>query len=387
MTKKKKGKKRGFPVFYTIYWALVICALGAIAYGCVWLWDYCEDYEAVQPKYAAQKYIDIYEKGDISAMLDLTGTIELYDYETRADYEKYVASLLEGKEITCKIDRESKSSKDRKRYIARADGATFSEFTLKLKDEKSEHGFDQWEFDSMTLDIPAPTATYTAKVLSNYTVYVNGTALSDDFITEDHIATFASGVKLPTNFYTPEYRVYTFRSHFGNLEIRAVDPNEKEADLKQSDETGRNLYMDLEYIDEYAKPKYNDYVITALKAYCTFISEDGSRANALKYVLPSSRMASYIDSYDDKWFTPHARIAFDDETTWNYYKFSDTCFCCNAQMVFTMYTSKGKAARYPITYRLYFMYNSKKEAWQIFDYEAMDFDYEVWEATKAAAKN
>lgn len=380
---KKSKKKRGFPVFYTIYWTLVVLVLIAIGIGCRYLWDYCVDYEAVQPKYAAQEYIDIYEKGDISRMIELSGGgIELYDYENASDYEEYVRSILEGKTITC--EPAYSSDKTVKKYKAKADGAVFSEFTLKMSDKKSEHGLDMWEFDSMILDMPAPSTTYTCKVLSNYTVYVNGTALSDEFITEDHIETFAAGMKLPSNVYLPEYRVYTYKCHFGEPQIEVRTADGTTAELFEADETGRSLYMELDYCDETAKPKYEEYVLTALKAYETFISEDGSRANALKYVLPKSNMENYIDNYDDKWFTPHKTYDFADETTWNYYKLADNCFCCNAQMVFTMYTSAGKAARYPITTRLYFLYNSNKKAFQIFDYQMLDFDYDVWEETKAA---
>ena len=42
---KKKSKKRGFPVFYTIYWTFVLAALVGIGYICYFGWGWCEAYE------------------------------------------------------------------------------------------------------------------------------------------------------------------------------------------------------------------------------------------------------------------------------------------------------------------------------------------------------
>lgn len=372
---KKKNKKRGFPVFYTIYWTLVIAALAGISYGCWYLWNFCEVYESVQPKYVAEPYQAIYTEGRVEEMISLCGGgIELCEYETNEDYVEYVRSLLADKQITCTSAYSSDDSV--KLYVAKADGAKFSSFTLVKSAEKTERfEQEQWEFGGMTMDIPAPETTYTVKALSNYDVYVNGTQLSDSYITQANIDTFAAG-KLPSNVYTPTYNVYTFSSHFGVPQISVRTESGEEDVLVQDEDSESGWHMELQYSDN-AKAKMEDYVLKAAKSYCTFISEDTTRAGILQYVLSDSNAAKYINAYDNDWFTPHSRYYFSHEVTYNYYVFAENCFSCDVQMAFHMSASNGKETAYPVAYRFYWGYSTAKEKWLIFDYELIDYDYDL----------
>ncbi len=378
---KKKNKKRGFPVFYTIYWTLVILAIAGIGYGCWYLWGLCEDYEAVQPKYAAAPYEAIYTEGRVEEMISLSGGgIELCAYETEQDYVDYVKGLLEGKEITC---TSVYSSDDNiKTYVAKADGAKFSNFTLKKSAEKTEYGFDIWEFGGMTMDIPAPETSYTVKVFSNYDVVVNGTVLPESYITQSDIPTFAEG-KLPANIYTPRYNVYTFPSHFGAPEISVINEEGEQGVLIADKDSENGWHMDFTSNEE-AKAALEEYILKAAKAYCTFISEDTTRAGILKYVVKSSNAADYINAYDNDWFTPHKNYSFSHEATYNYFFFADNCFSVDVQMAFHMSSSNGKEARYPIAYRFYWGFNKDKEQWLIFDYEIIDYDHDLHAQIDAA---
>ena len=380
---RKKSRKRGFPVFYTIYWTLVILAVAGIGYGCWYLWNVCEDYEAVQPKYVAEPYQAIYTEGRIEEMIELSGgCIDLCEYETEQDYVDYIRGLLEGKEVTCTSAYSSDDSV--KLYVAKADGAKFSNFTLVKSAETSEYGFDQWEFGSMTMDIPAPETTYTVKILSNYDVFVNGTQLSDSYITEADIETFAAG-KLPGSIYTPTYNVYTFTSHFGTPEISVVNEEGEAGTLIADEDSETGWHMDLEYSTT-AKAKMEEYVLKAAKSYCTFISEDTTRAGILQYVVKNSNAADYINAYDNDWFTPHSRYSFSHEVTYNYYVFAQNCFSCDVQMAFHMSASNGKETAYPVAYRFYWAYSTDKEQWLIFDYELIDYDYDLHAQADAAAE-
>lgn len=382
---KKKSKKRCFPVFYTIYWTLVIAALAAIGYGCWYLWGVCEDYEAVQPKYVAEPYQAIYTEGDIERMIELSGgSVELTEFETDQDYVEYIRGLLEGKTVTCTPAYSSDDSV--KLYVAKADGAKFSNFTLKKSAEKSEFGFDMWEFAGMTMDIPAPETTYTVKVLSNYKVFVEGVELGENYITERDIPTFAAG-RLPSNIYTPTFHVYTFSAHFGTPEITVVNAEGAEGTLIPDEGSETGWHMDLEYQDERIKPKMEERVLKAAKHYATFVSEDTTRAGILQFVLKGSKAESKINAYDNDWFTPHARYRFSHEVTHNYYLFADNCFSVDVQMAFHMSTSGGKETAYPCVYRLYWAYSADKEEWYIFDFDLLsEYDYDLHEQLDAAAE-
>ena len=373
---KKRKKKRGFPVFYTIYWTLVIVALGAIAYGLVYLYNLCADYEAVQPKYAAAEYLAVYEQNDIAKMIELTGGIPLNAGETTADYEKYVRGVLEGRELSC--GPAYSSDDDVKRYVAKADGIVYSEFTLRKTGEKSKFGFDQWAYEGMTMDVAAPEVTYTAKVFSDYTVYVNGEALPDSCVTESGIATFSTG-HLPSNVYNPTFKVYTFSMRFGAPTVTAKNENGEEGALIADEGSASSWHMDFVYSDA-LHDKMHDYVMQAAKAYALFISEDGSRTAALKYVLKGSQMENYINAYDNSWFTPHSRYTITNAVSYDYLPYADNCFSCNVQYVFNIFSSAGKQAKYPTAFRFYF--GRVNDNWLLFDYEIIDFDMELYRSTE-----
>lgn len=373
---KKKKRRRGFPLFYTIYWTLVIAAIGAIGYGSWYLWNLCADYEAAQPKYVAEPYQKIYTDGEIERMIELSGGgIELNEFETAQDYVNYVRNLLAGKEITC--TPAYTSDDNQKLYVAKADGAKFSNFTLKKTAQQSKFGFDLWEFDRMTLDLPAPEETYTAQILSNYKIYINGMELSDSYITQRDIPTFASG-KLPSNIYTPTFNVYTFTSHFGVPDISVRNEAGEEGVLVADEDSQTGWHMELQYSDDEMKGKMEDFVLKAAKAYATFVSEDSTRANVLKYVMKGSKAADYINAYDNDWFTPHSKYSFSHEVTHNYYRFADNCFSVEVQMLFHMSASNGKQQNYPCVYRLYWALNKDSDKWLIFDYELLnEYDEEL----------
>lgn len=390
---KKKGKKRGFPFFYTIYWTLVIAALAGIGYACYFGWGWCEAYENALPKYVAAPYEAIYTEGRVEEMIELSGgSVELNEFETEQDYVDYVKGLLEGKEITCSLVFGTDS--DTKVYKAKADGATFSEFTLKKSAEPYDDYFsnyefftlaiEKWEFAGMTMDVPAPETTYTVKALSNYKVIVNGTELGESYITESGIETFAAG-RLPSNIYTPTFNIYTFTSHFGAPQVRVVNAEGEEGTLIPDEGSQTGWHMDLEYQDERIKPKMEERVLAAAKAYATFISEDTTRAGILQYVLKSSKAEDKINAYDNEWFTPHSRYYFSHEVTHNYYLFADNCFSVDVQMAFHMSASNGKETAYPCVYRLYWAYSTDREQWMIFDFDLLsEYDYDLHNQLDAA---
>lgn len=392
---KRKSKKRGFPVFYTIYWTLVIAALAGIGYVCYFGWGWCEAYEQALPKYVAEPYRAIYTEGRVEEMIELCGgCIELKEYETEQDYVDYVKGLLEGKTITC--EAEFGTDKDRKVYKAKADGATFSEFTLRKSSEPYDDVYspyefftlsiEKWEFEGMTMDIPAPETTYTVKALSNYQVLVNGMPLSEEYITQRDIETFAAG-RLPGNIYTPTFHVYTFSSHFGAPEISVVNAEGEEGVLIPDEGSANGWHMELEYQDERIRPKMEERVLKAAKAYATFVSEDSTRYNIMQYVLPDSAAEDMINAYDNDWFTPHSNYYFSHEVTHNYYLFADNCFSVDVQMAFHMSASNGKEMAYPCVYRFYWGYSASKEEWLIFDFDLLtDYDYDLHDRLDAQAQ-
>lgn len=377
MAKRKRKKKRGFPLFYTIYWVLVVAALGGIAYGLTYLWDVCRDYEAVQPKYVAAPYEELYASEDISRICELSGGVPLYEFETQADYEQFVSDWIGEREVS--VNAAYSPDDSVKRYIAKAGGERFSEFTLRKTGEKSKLGFDQWEFDALTLDIAVPETTYTCKVFSDYTVSVNGTALSDSYLTETDIPTFSTG-HLPSNVYNPSFKVYTFKARFGQPEIEAVNEKGELGILLPDEGSETGWHMDFTY-SQSAKERMNDYVLKVARALSLFISEDGTRAGVLQYVMDNSRMESFIKAYDNDWFTPHSKFSITNAITYDYFVYAENCFSCVAQYSFNISSSAGRTSKSPVCYRFYFA--KVGDEWLVFDYENAEFNYELHEQTKA----
>ena len=92
MSKKKKKRAK---LFYPIYFSVLIVVVAAIWYGCELLKPYLTDYEASNPKYAAEDAMRHFETADAETFYRYAQAAhpDLFAYESKEDYIAWMTDL------------------------------------------------------------------------------------------------------------------------------------------------------------------------------------------------------------------------------------------------------------------------------------------------------
>lgn len=188
--RRPRGGKRGFPVFYTIYFSFIALFVIAVVIGLNFLHGILSEYEDVQPKYAAEAiYTEHFATPDISHLMDISGA-EYTTFESEEAVVKYLGEQLEGKTITY-AESSVKGDSNTRSYNVFCDGTRFSIFTLRESAQKTEHGFTTWELDSVRLTFSLPGNSYDFLIPEGYVLTANGTPVPEKYIAGESVLTDA----------------------------------------------------------------------------------------------------------------------------------------------------------------------------------------------------
>ena len=152
MAMKKSNARRGFhiPRFYVIYLAVTVSVILIIIASLGIVSNRLAEYEDAQPKYVASEIFARYFEPSVNydALLDDAR----YDREagTREALKMYLINEIGESEVTYSA---SSASEDEMKYIVRAGSKQLASIILKASDEKTEHGYTQYEFSYIELFI------------------------------------------------------------------------------------------------------------------------------------------------------------------------------------------------------------------------------------------
>lgn len=317
MTKKKR-----FPIFYAVYFSLIVLFLVLLFIGLQIVKTYLADYEAAQPQYEAQRIFDTYYADrDFSALLDATETA-VTPFEDRGAVLRYLQEYTDGKtitysEITTGLDSTLK-------YIVKADDIKFSAFTLQESGQLSEKGFALYAADSFEL-YTLGTETVTVTVPYGYAVYVNDVQLDDSFLTgneEHHISCdyMPEGV---SGVVYKEYRVDGLYYPPASVKIFAADGRECTPTIAENG----SYRADILYSDT-LQAEHSEYVIEAAQALSAYMQNDGSFSAIAAYLDPDSELYVNIRTSETYFVIDHSSYAFEDVRTSEFCAYDDNTFSC-----------------------------------------------------------
>lgn len=357
--RRKRKKKRGFPVFYTIYFTLIALAVFAVAFGMRYLNGYMASYEDTQPKYEAEKVAQVFLNRDFATLYDYEDH-SLFPEETKQQYIDYMNELTSGMKITY---RDAASGvEDVKRYLVKADDVPLGEFTLKKSAEADEYGFSGWTLDSIQTTGVLKSETYRVTAPSNSTVYVDGQPLSADHIVEYDIPLFQVE-DLPEGAHVPTECVYEFVRCFGVNQVQVIDLYGRENVLTQK---GNSYTAAYNYDDERLAPMLEERVVQVVRRLSCFMTEDYSLQALYKDLIKDSKAYSYVRRFDTDWIASHKDYEFSNMTISNYVSYSEDCFSAEARYDYTIIYRRADPETYPTAYRLFFQ--KVKDVWYLYDF-------------------
>ena len=349
MAMKKSNARRGFhiPRFYVIYLAVTVSVILIIIASLGIVSNRLAEYEDAQPKYVASEIFARYFEPSVNydALLDDAR----YDREagTREALKMYLINEIGESEVTYSA---SSASEDEMKYIVRAGSKQLASIILKASDEKTEHGYTQYEFSYIELFINTAcgstnppeteeqpkTVTLYFDVPSGYTVTVDGTALTGENITQKHMNKDAIMYFPPESENTEglEFSIYMLNTLEAPPEkVTVTDAEGNEAEVKYNAET-RTYTAGLAYSKSLAD-EYSEFVTAAMTDFAAF--GQGAQDKSLlgmqysgHFDLNSTANEKLITQAGALW-TIWAPSSYDfaDIEIGEFYKFSDDVFSCH----------------------------------------------------------
>ena len=373
MAKKAKKNRlfrrytKGKLIFRNIRFALFyLILLGAIGFGFYKVYIYMDQcliaYENAQSKYVAEEMASMFVERRYDELYSYEDATKLV-METKEDYVNYLKELTEGTYITYK--EVGTREQDERKFSVSSNGKKYASFTIKKNGQVVDCGIlgqvELYEFGTVSTDVIQPI-TYQVTMPDDGKLYVNGEVLGEENIVESGIETFASG-HLPTGFPSYTLCTYRFTIALGIPKIEAYDVEGKKIALTEtSQDVFEHIYT---FSDEELKPELENFVITAGKNICLFMTENCSKYTVLKFMKDNSSAAKAINETDATWLTEAQEYEFRNIRTENYVKYSDDVISCELYLDFDTVSRKIPNS-YP--YHIRFFLTKVGGEWKIYDF-------------------
>ncbi|MBO4299953.1 MAG: hypothetical protein J5998_14285 [Clostridia bacterium] len=357
--KRQKRSRLYTKIFYGFYALTVIALFVGFLYASRVVSDYVKAYEASQPKYAASAAAQPFYAHDYDVLSRHTDQ-DIFQYESRAEYEAYMEKQLAGKFIS--YNEVFTTDEDLKKYVVKADDQKIGDFTLRHSADHEKYGFWLWTLDSMNVEGPE-ASVYTVDAPSGATVLVDGKPLGEDDIVVRDIPEFDLNVTLPEDAVLPSRCVYEFRRYFGVSDISVTDVHGEPCEVSVS---GRRYTAAYNYDDSRLAEALEERVIRVVRRLSCYMTNDYSQYSMDKDLVKDSQAYKYVHGFDSDWIASHRSYDFLNMDVRNYVSYSEDCFSAEARYDYKITYYYSDPEIYPTAYRLFF--RKTGDEWKLFDF-------------------
>ena len=334
---EKKRTNRGFriPRFYVIYMAVTVTAILIVMIALGIVRSRLAEYEAAQPKYVAEEvFARYFEPIDYIALLTDA------DYEAgeaaTQDLVDYLSQEIGGEKLTYSLG--SSNDPDEIKYIVKAGSKQLGAIMLKASGQKTEHGFQTYEFSGMELYLNMEAyleelsrIVITIDVPADCSVIVDGESLTTEFLTDTY--TRADTIK----YYPPDvpeikYAVYTITAlHEPPKEVKVITQEGLSAEVSV-DESTHTYTCGLVY-SEALETEYSDFIINAIERYAAYVQNSKNVGlNNIKgyFDTNSDAYADVVAAGGNRWMVrAWSGIDFENVNIGEFYAHTPEIFSCH----------------------------------------------------------
>lgn len=213
LTAKKKSR----------FWlVLAICSLVfllLVGAGLFWFWDFMEAFEASRPQNAIQSYM-----ADVTPEMiaQWEGAIPESIDQNIQSQEAVRKNIVESMDVITYAKNTKLSTEEKMVYMLISRGKTVGQVAMTVV-RTDEYGFEYWSVTEKSCDfshLVGKTASIT--VPEDYTVYANGVALDESYITESDIH-YTSVEDYYAKYDLPTMRTYTAGPVMGKVTLTVTD--------------------------------------------------------------------------------------------------------------------------------------------------------------------
>ena len=285
MAKRKKNGSGRFLLGMLVY-ALTFIVFLAI--GLRIFWSVIDGYEKAQPNHAIDSYIQSFDSEHIRTLsADFVSSLD-HRLQSEEDSYSLIESLFKGELRYSK--KSAESTDDRLVFAILSDSRMLGTMAL----NRNGNGSDTvWTVSDEHFDFTDLLNSAEILAPAEWTVYCNGNALSEVFITETGIRYPSMEEAYEYGFALPTLVRYEIDDYIGDATISAKDADGYDAQL-QSDPTAYTLS---DRCTEEQRTRMEDFTRRLLPLYIAFMSNTNHNAydNYIRvhpYLLPGSDLES-----------------------------------------------------------------------------------------------
>ena len=335
---KKKSR-----IINTIYW--IFMALWSMVCICVlavfldkfycFLKDYQQSYDETRPKLMMDEIVVEFEEADVDWILANANQITVSGFETQEVLKQYVTEFMKGKKVSYQT-KAGEHIEERPVYVVLLENSPFAIVRLEKKEETTEYGHPYWDLREVEL-LVAPTISRSIVAPENSVVYVNGTELSEEYVTE--INSENENALYYTNFtelvQLPGYKSYYVEGLFMEPEVEAKNflGEIMEAEYIEKEETYQFDFG----MSEIVRQEVEEYFIQFTRDYAMYISNDLNNSGLDKYFPAGSALLKGIKNSSRAWFDDHKKPEIMNEELKELILYTENAICARVYLEQYMY--------------------------------------------------
>ncbi|MBQ9940040.1 MAG: hypothetical protein IJO74_00665 [Clostridia bacterium] len=298
-------KKFRLPLFYKIYFVVLLFLVAFLCLFSVWFNGVISAYNERIPETISRRFFeDMFVNKNVPEIVKMSG-ITPCEFETDTDMENFILDYLSEELSYANIS--SNSDDETKRYIVKKGDYKIASFALKI-DENGEYFPCE-----LKLHISGQISK-TYKLLDTSELKINGVVVSPDYITE--IVPHKNSAYLPDNVPAPRWATYTVSGLTKEPCATVTDRNRNSPQLIETD----GIYTE-EIIYDTQDPEITQLLLNAARQYAMCMQHDATKASVLVYYERGTDLYKSIQSVLNIFALDHSGYGFEDEQTTEFMRY------------------------------------------------------------------
>ena len=353
-------------VFWKAYGIVVTCSLVLILAGLGVLWFYLDNYEKSRPEYKVDEIVEKLNKSDIDDLLTYLD-IQVTEFENMDSVKEYLKSELSGEWSYTK--NRNDSTDEEPCYILIKDGDKVGSISLNKEGKQGIFKMSNYSLASFNTELNK-TRTVTIKAPNNAAVFVNGIALSDDYVSsnDEEVVDLEYVVDY---IETPTYKSYKLDNIYGDLDVKVVGVSGNELSVEAT-ETEDEKIVAYEYSFDCSEDFINSVdqrVRDYIYEYVDYVINTKQVSKVQSYTLSASNARKLFSNsaVAIAWNGTPKSIDYGEIETSNYQQYTEDCFSVEASVTASVVTNSGDVREYPTTLKIIWV--KKSGSWYVVDFK------------------
>lgn len=325
-----KRKSKLFLLFMILYVSIWFVA---IVYVADWIWEnaaiYQEEYDEAKanskPEVFMNKLVREIDVMTLNKWLKEDGEYAISSYSNTDDYERYFGQLIGGKELFYE------KTDTKNIYEIKTDDFTIAKVKIASDNTYNEYNFTGWRLvDADVMSYMFDTFNKTIVADKNYTVYVNGTEVTEEYLIKENVTVMGKYMTgITGELYGTD--IYKIKGFLVEPYIYAVDKNGNRIE-NTSDELDMAEYINKDVLGIEATRRKR--VEDTFFAYFEHMNKLRKYEEMKPYLVLGTGFYDLIESAQKslEWVVPVKKITIEEQVIDEYEEYGDSYFSCNVYL-------------------------------------------------------